>query len=56
MVSMAEQEILDHNTHSLPDLLRIFQSNQLYENCKLTPLYVYRTAISQSFDNQVLAR
>ncbi|CAG8287133.1 unnamed protein product [Penicillium salamii] len=39
----------------LHDILRIFQSNQLFENCKLTPLYVYRTAISQSFDNQVLA-
>ncbi|CAG7915585.1 unnamed protein product [Penicillium olsonii] len=37
------------------NILRIFQSNQLFESCKLTPLYVYRTGISQSFEKQVLA-
>lgn len=41
---------------SLLDIIRTFQSTQLYENCKLVPLYVYRTSISKSFDNQVLAR
>ncbi|KAJ5270139.1 hypothetical protein N7497_009102 [Penicillium chrysogenum] len=39
----------------LHDVLRVYQSNQLYESCKLTPLYIYRTAISKSFDKQVLA-
>lgn len=38
------------------DVLRVYQSNQLYESCKLTPLHIYRTAISKSFDKQVLAR
>ncbi|KAJ5507082.1 hypothetical protein N7527_009225 [Penicillium freii] len=39
----------------LHDILRVHQSNQLYESCKLTPLHIYRTAISKSFDKQVLA-
>ncbi|KAJ5837143.1 Histone deacetylase superfamily [Penicillium robsamsonii] len=39
----------------LHDVLRVYQSNQLYESCKLTPLHIYRTAISKSFDKQVLA-
>ncbi|KAJ5182425.1 Histone deacetylase clr3 [Penicillium capsulatum] len=39
----------------LHDVLREVQAKQLYESAKLTPLYIYRTAISKSFDNQVLA-
>ncbi|KAJ5688810.1 Histone deacetylase clr3 [Penicillium macrosclerotiorum] len=39
----------------LHDVLRDYQSKQLYASFKLTPLYIYRTAISKSFDNQVLA-
>jgi histone deacetylase 6 len=39
-----------------PDVIRLFQSNQLYEICKLTPLHIYRTSISKSFEKQVLAR
>ena len=38
------------------DIIRQYQSKQLYDNFKLTPLYIYRTAISKSFENQVLAR
>ncbi|KAJ5318145.1 hypothetical protein PENANT_c043G02693 [Penicillium antarcticum] len=39
----------------LHDIIRVYQANQLYESCKLTPLYIYRTAISKSFEKQVLA-
>ncbi|KAJ5958003.1 Histone deacetylase class II [Penicillium vulpinum] len=39
----------------LHDVLRVYQSNKLYESCKLTPLHIYRTSISKSFDKQVLA-
>lgn len=39
-----------------PDVIRDYQSKQLYEEFKLTPLYIYRTAISKSFKNQVMAR
>jgi histone deacetylase 6 len=38
------------------DIIRDYQSKQLYEEFKLTPLWIYRTAISKSFKNQVLAR
>lgn len=38
------------------DVIRDYQSKQLYEDFKLTPLYIYRTAISKSFKNQVMAR
>lgn len=38
------------------DVIRAYQSKQLYDNYKLTSLYIYRTAISKSFENQVLAR
>jgi histone deacetylase 6 len=38
------------------DIIRVYQANQLYEACKLTPLFIYRTAISKSFEKQVLAR
>lgn len=38
------------------DIIRQYQSKQLYDNFKLTPLYIYRTNISKSFENQVLAR
>ncbi|KAJ5222144.1 Histone deacetylase clr3 [Penicillium citrinum] len=41
--------------HDHADILRSYQSNKLYESFKMTPLYVYRTAISQSFKNQVIA-
>lgn len=37
-------------------MIRDYQSKQLYEDFKLTPLYIYRTAISKSFKNQVMAR
>ncbi|CAI7670803.1 unnamed protein product [Penicillium bialowiezense] len=47
--------IAQTNGTRLHDIIRTFQSTQLYENCKLVPLYVYRTSISKSFDNQVLA-
>ncbi|KAJ5104326.1 histone deacetylase Hda1 [Penicillium alfredii] len=39
----------------LHDILRTYQSKQLYDKHKLTPLYIYRTGISKSFENQVLA-
>lgn len=39
----------------LHDILRSHQAKMLYENFKMTPLYVYRTAISQSFKDQVIA-
>ncbi|EPS34986.1 hypothetical protein PDE_09951 [Penicillium oxalicum 114-2] len=39
----------------LHDVLREYQAHQLYENFKLTPLYIYRNKISKSFQNQVLA-
>ncbi|KAJ5754281.1 Histone deacetylase clr3 [Penicillium manginii] len=39
----------------LHDILRSYQSNKFYESFKMTPLYIYRTAISQSFKNQVIA-
>ncbi|OJJ32761.1 hypothetical protein ASPWEDRAFT_42791 [Aspergillus wentii DTO 134E9] len=42
-------------TERLHDVIRGYQSKQLYENYKLTSLYIYRTAISKSFENQVLA-
>lgn len=38
------------------DVIRDYQSQQLYTEFKLIPLYIYRTAISKSFKNQVLAR
>jgi histone deacetylase 6 len=36
-------------------VIRSYQYKQLYDNYKLTSLYIYRTAISKSFENQVLA-
>ncbi|KAF7713980.1 Histone deacetylase class 2 [Penicillium ucsense] len=42
-------------TNRLHDVLREYQAHQLYENFKLTPLYIYRNKISKSFENQVLA-
>ncbi|CEJ59885.1 Putative Histone deacetylase HdaA [Penicillium brasilianum] len=39
----------------LHDVLRGYQAKILYESFKLTPLYIYRTKISRSFENQVLA-
>ncbi|KAE8167019.1 hypothetical protein BDV40DRAFT_296049 [Aspergillus tamarii] len=42
-------------TDRLHDVIRAYQSKRLYENYKLTSLYIYRTAISRSFENQVLA-
>jgi histone deacetylase 6 len=38
------------------DYIRGCQAKQLYDNYKLTSLYIYRTRISKSFENQVLAR
>ncbi|KAJ5737803.1 histone deacetylase hda1 [Penicillium malachiteum] len=40
---------------NMEDLLREVQSKNLYRTAKLTPLYIYRTSISKSFENQVLA-
>ncbi|KAL2828050.1 hypothetical protein BDW59DRAFT_143701 [Aspergillus cavernicola] len=42
-------------TDRLHDVIRAYQAKQLYDNHKLTSLYIYRTAISRSFENQVLA-
>ncbi|OKP12270.1 Histone deacetylase clr3 [Penicillium subrubescens] len=39
----------------LHDVIRQYQAQQLYEHFKLTPLFIYRTKISKSFENQVLA-
>lgn len=41
---------------NMEDVIRDVQSKNLYENAKLTPLYIYRTNLSKSFENQVLAR
>lgn len=38
------------------DIIRQYQAKQLYEEHKLTSLYIYRDTISKSFENQVLAR
>ena len=38
------------------DIIRSYQTKELYDNYRLTSLYIYRTAISKSFENQVLAR
>ncbi|GAB1218485.1 hypothetical protein ATERTT37_007741 [Aspergillus terreus] len=43
-------------TERLHDYIRGCQAKQLYDNYKLTSLYIYRTRISKSFENQVLAR
>ncbi|PGH36252.1 histone deacetylase 6/10 [[Emmonsia] crescens] len=37
------------------DIIRQYQAKQLYDECKLTNLYIYRDTISKSFENQVLA-
>ncbi|EEH17458.2 hypothetical protein PABG_00021 [Paracoccidioides brasiliensis Pb03] len=37
------------------DIIRQYQAKQLYDDCKLTNLYIYRDTISKSFENQVLA-
>ncbi|KAL4864518.1 hypothetical protein BDV12DRAFT_176065 [Aspergillus spectabilis] len=42
-------------TDRLHDVIRAYQAKQLYDNYKLTSLFIYRTAISRSFENQVLA-
>ncbi|GES66357.1 histone deacetylase [Aspergillus terreus] len=42
-------------TERLHDYIRGCQAKQLYDNYKLTSLYIYRTRISKSFENQVLA-
>ncbi|KAL4995413.1 hypothetical protein BDV10DRAFT_174661 [Aspergillus recurvatus] len=42
-------------TDRLHDIIRAYQAKQLYDDYKLTSLYIYRTAISKSFENQVLA-
>lgn len=38
------------------DVIRNYQAKTLYDNYKLTSLYIYRNGISKSFENQVLAR
>ncbi|KAL4892077.1 histone deacetylase Hda1 [Aspergillus ambiguus] len=42
-------------TERLHDVIRGYQAKELYDNYKLTSLYIYRTGISKSFENQVLA-
>ncbi|KAL2846671.1 hypothetical protein BJY01DRAFT_213339 [Aspergillus pseudoustus] len=42
-------------TDRLHDIIRAYQAKQLYDNYRLTSLYIYRTSISKSFENQVLA-
>ncbi|WEW56248.1 Histone deacetylase hda1 [Emydomyces testavorans] len=37
------------------DIIRQYQAKQLYDEHKLTNLYIYRDSISKSFENQVLA-
>ncbi|KAK2852156.1 hypothetical protein FQN49_005312 [Arthroderma sp. PD_2] len=37
------------------DIIRQYQAKQLYDEHKLTSLYIYRDTISKSFENQVLA-
>ncbi|PGH21333.1 hypothetical protein AJ80_03384 [Polytolypa hystricis UAMH7299] len=37
------------------DIIRQYQAKQLYDEFKLTSLYIYRDTISSSFENQVLA-
>ena len=38
------------------DVIRQYQAKHLYDNYKLTSLYIYRNGLSKSFENQVLAR
>ncbi|KAL2004581.1 hypothetical protein VTN00DRAFT_3317 [Thermoascus crustaceus] len=42
-------------TDRVHDIIRAYQSKHLYDNYKLTSLYIYRNSISKSFENQVLA-
>jgi histone deacetylase 6 len=42
-------------TDRVHDVIRSYQSKHLYDNYKLTSLYIYRNSISRSFENQVLA-
>ncbi|KAK2789579.1 Histone deacetylase hda1 [Emmonsiellopsis sp. PD_33] len=37
------------------DIIRQYQAKQLYDEYKLTNLYIYRDTLSKSFENQVLA-
>ncbi|KAJ6155880.1 histone deacetylase [Penicillium chermesinum] len=39
----------------LHDMIRDIQAKQLYDKFKLTPLHIYRTGLSKSFTNMVLA-
>ncbi|KUL85164.1 hypothetical protein ZTR_06261 [Talaromyces verruculosus] len=42
-------------TDRFHDVIRQYQAQQLYNNYKLTSLWIYRSSISKSFENQVLA-
>ncbi|KAL1964360.1 hypothetical protein VTN77DRAFT_7045 [Rasamsonia byssochlamydoides] len=42
-------------TDRVHDVIRAYQSKRLYDNYKLTSLFIYRNSISKSFENQVLA-
>ncbi|KAL1973489.1 hypothetical protein VTN31DRAFT_6124 [Thermomyces dupontii] len=42
-------------TDRFHDIIRAYQAKQLYDSHKLTSLWIYRTTISKSFENQVLA-
>lgn len=53
---MQTQEEKEERLIDSSDVIRDYQSKQLYEDFKLTPLFIYRTAISRSFKNQVMAR
>lgn len=49
--------VLESNARLIQvDVIRQYQAQQLYNNYKLTSLWIYRTSISKSFENQVLAR
>ncbi|KAI5302736.1 Histone deacetylase hda1 [Ascosphaera pollenicola] len=41
--------------HRLHDVLRQYQTKVLYDDYKMTNLYIYRDSISESFRNEVLA-
>ncbi|KAL1984364.1 hypothetical protein VTN96DRAFT_9225 [Rasamsonia emersonii] len=42
-------------TDRVHDIIRAYQAKHLYDNYKLTSLFIYRNSISKSFENQVLA-
>jgi histone deacetylase 6 len=51
---LSNREAVGHTDRGL-DVIRAYQSKHLYDNFKLTNLFIYRNSISKSFDHQVLA-